>query len=144
MNVASCLLDEYEKLINARTRIVSVTHISNAIGTVNPVKEMIDIAHAAGIPVLIDGAQAAPHMTIDVQALDCDFYTFSGHKIYGPTGIGILYGKAELLEAMPPYQSGGEMISRVSFSGTTYNHLPYKFEAGTPKYCRRRWFGCCH
>jgi cysteine desulfurase / selenocysteine lyase len=126
------LLDEYEKLLSPRTRIAAITHVSNALGTVNPVKRMIDMAHRRNIPVLIDGAQAIPHMSVDVQALDCDFYTFSGHKVYGPTGIGVLYGKAALLEAMPPYQGGGDMISSVTFEKTTYNKLPYKFEAGTP------------
>jgi cysteine desulfurase/selenocysteine lyase len=111
---------------------VAVTHVSNALGTVNPVRRMIEMAHAAGVPVLVDGAQAAPHLPVDVQALDCDFYAFSGHKVYGPTGIGVLYGKAALLDAMPPYQGGGEMISSVTFEKTTYAKLPFKFEAGTP------------
>ncbi|MFL5244652.1 MAG: SufS family cysteine desulfurase [Gemmataceae bacterium] len=126
------LLDEYEKLLNPRTKFVSVVHVSNSLGTVNPVKRIIDLAHRRNVPVLLDGAQSAPHMPVNVQDLDCDFYTFSGHKIYGPTGIGVLYGKAKLLEAMPPYQGGGDMISSVTFEKTTYNVLPYKFEAGTP------------
>jgi cysteine desulfurase/selenocysteine lyase len=126
------LLDEYRRLLSERTRLVAVTHVSNALGTVNPVQDMIMLAHAKGIPVLVDGAQAVPHMPVDVRGLDCDFYAFSGHKLFGPTGIGVLYGKAELLEAMPPYQGGGDMISAVSFEKTIYNTLPYKFEAGTP------------
>jgi cysteine desulfurase / selenocysteine lyase len=126
------LMDEYERLLNERTRLVSVAHISNALGTINPVRQIVELAHRRGVPVLLDGAQAAPHVAIDVQALDCDFYAFSGHKLFGPTGIGVLYGKAALLEAMPPYQSGGDMISSVTFEQTTYNELPYKFEAGTP------------
>jgi cysteine desulfurase/selenocysteine lyase len=126
------LLDEYEKLLGPRTRIVGIAHVSNALGTVNPVKEMIAAAHERGIPVLVDGAQAAPHIAVDVQDLDCDFYALSGHKMYGPTGIGVLYGKAALLDAMPPYQGGGDMISSVTFEKTTYNKLPHKFEAGTP------------
>ncbi|MCL5668827.1 MAG: cysteine desulfurase [Gammaproteobacteria bacterium] len=126
------LLDEYEKLFSARTRFVALAHVSNALGTVNPVRGMIRSAHQHGVPVLLDGAQAAPHMTVDVQDLDCDFYAFSGHKLCGPTGIGVLYGKAELLEKMQPYQGGGDMISSVTFEKTTYNALPYKFEAGTP------------
>jgi cysteine desulfurase / selenocysteine lyase len=126
------MLDEFEHRLNARTRLVAVTHVSNALGTINPVKRIIDLAHARGIAVLIDGAQAAPHIKIDVQALDCDFYAFSGHKMYGPTGVGVLYGKAALLEAMPPYQGGGDMIRQVTFAKTTFNDLPYKFEAGTP------------
>jgi cysteine desulfurase / selenocysteine lyase len=125
-------LDEYERLLTERTRLVSVAHISNALGTINPVRQMVELAHRRGVPVLVDGAQAAPHLAVDVQALDCDFYAFSGHKLFGPTGIGVLYGKAALLEAMPPYQSGGDMISSVTFEQTTYNELPYKFEAGTP------------
>ena len=125
-------LDEFEKLIGPRTKIVAVTHVSNALGTVNPLREMIEIAHRRGVPVLVDGAQAVPHFAVDVQALDCDFYAFSGHKVYGPTGIGVLYGKRVLLEAMPPYQGGGDMISSVTFEKTTYNDLPFKFEAGTP------------
>jgi cysteine desulfurase/selenocysteine lyase len=125
------LLDEYEKLLGPRTRLVAVAHVSNALGTVNPVRQITEMAHAAGAVVLIDGAQGAQHLPVDVRALDCDFYAFSGHKIYGPTGIGILYGKAALLEAMPPYQGGGDMIASVSFERTTYNRIPYKFEAGT-------------
>ena len=126
------MLDEFERLLGPRTRLVAVTHVSNALGTINAVKRIVDLAHAKGIAVLIDGAQAAPHLEIDVQALDCDFYAFSGHKLYGPTGVGVLYGKAALLEAMPPYQGGGDMIREVTFAKTTYNDLPYKFEAGTP------------
>ena len=126
------LLDEYAKLLGPRTKLVAVTHVSNALGTVNPVRKMIELAHERNIPVLLDGAQAVPHAAVDVQALDCDFYAFSGHKLYGPTGIGVLYGKAALLEAMPPYQGGGDMISSVTFEKTIYNKLPYKFEAGTP------------
>jgi cysteine desulfurase/selenocysteine lyase len=125
-------LDDFAALINERTKFVSIAHVSNALGTINPVREMIDLAHRTNIPVMIDGAQAAPHTRIDVQELDCDFYAFSGHKVYGPTGIGVLYGKADVLEAMPPYQGGGDMIASVSFDKTTYNSLPYKFEAGTP------------
>ena len=125
-------LEAYETLLTPRTRIVAVTHVSNALGTVNPLRKMIQMAHAKSIPVLVDGAQAVPHMPVDVQALDCDFYAFSGHKIYGPTGIGVLYGKMDLLDEMPPYQGGGDMIRSVSFEKTTYNVLPYKFEAGTP------------
>lgn len=125
-------LDAFHALLSPRTRLVSVVHVSNALGTINPVKHIIDKAHEVGAIAMIDGAQAMPHWQIDVQALDCDFYAFSGHKMYGPTGIGVLYGKAELLNAMPPYQGGGEMISRVTFEKTTYNELPYKFEAGTP------------
>jgi len=133
MNEAGDLiLDEYEKLLGARTRLVAVTHVSNSLGTVNPVNQMIEIAHAREIPVLVDGAQAVPHQKVDVRQLDCDFYVFSGHKMYGPTGVGILYGKRGLLESMPPYQGGGDMISSVTFEKTTYNKLPYKFEAGTP------------
>jgi cysteine desulfurase/selenocysteine lyase len=126
------ILEEYEKLLTPRTRMVAVTQVSNALGTVNPVREMIAMAHKAGALALIDGAQAAPHMKVDVQALDADFYVFSGHKVFGPTGIGILYGKRKLLDAMPPYQGGGDMIKVVTFAKTTYNDLPYKFEAGTP------------
>ena len=126
------LLDEYEKLLNQRTKLVSIVHVSNALGTINPVKKLVEIAHARGVPVLLDGAQAAPHCPVDVRDLDCDFYVFSGHKVYGPTGVGILYGKAGLLEAMPPYQGGGEMIKSVTFEKTIYNSLPFKFEAGTP------------
>jgi cysteine desulfurase/selenocysteine lyase len=126
------LMEEYEKLLNPRTRMVAVTHVSNALGTINPVKQIIDMAHAAGAVTLIDGAQAAPHIAVDLQALDADFYTFSGHKVVGPTGIGILYGRKSLLNAMPPYQGGGDMIKVVTFEKTTYADLPYKFEAGTP------------
>jgi cysteine desulfurase/selenocysteine lyase len=126
------LLDEYEKLLSPRTRLVSVVHLSNALGTVNPVRQIIALAHRRNVPVLVDGAQAVSHSPVDVQELDCDFYTFSGHKLYGPTGIGVLYGKTSFLEAMPPYQGGGDMISSVTFAKTTYNTLPYKFEAGTP------------
>lgn len=122
----------YESLLNERTRLVSVAHVSNALGTINPVERLISLAHAQGAKVCIDGAQGVPHGPVDVQALDCDFYAFSGHKLYGPTGIGILYGKREQLNELPPYQGGGEMIQQVSFAGTTYNELPYKFEAGTP------------
>ena len=125
-------LEEFEKLLGARTRFVAVSHLSNALGTINPLREMIRMAHARNIPVLVDGAQAAPRMTVDVQSLDCDFYAISGHKMYAPTGIGVLYGKAALLEAMPPYQGGGDMIASVTFDKTIYNRLPYKFEAGTP------------
>ena len=127
-------LDEYRKLFSDKTRLVSVTHVSNVLGTVNPVKAMIEIAHEQGVPVLIDGAQAVPHMKVDVQDLDAEFYVFSGHKIYGPTGIGVLYGKEEWLDKLPPYQGGGEMIATVSFEKTTFNELPFKFEAGTPDY----------
>ena len=127
-------LDEYEKLFTNRTRIVSVAHVSNVLGTINPVKEMIEIAHAHGVPVLIDGAQSTPHMAVDVQQLGCDFFAFSGHKMYGPTGIGVLYGREKWLDRLPPYMGGGEMIKRVSFEQTTFNELPYKFEAGTPDY----------
>ena len=126
------LLDEYEKLFNSRTRFVSVAHVSNALGTLNPIRQIIDIAHRRNVPVLLDGAQAAAHVKVDVQDLECDFYAFSGHKLYGPTGVGVLYGKSALLEAMPPYQGGGDMISSVTFEKTLYNVLPFKFEAGTP------------
>jgi cysteine desulfurase/selenocysteine lyase len=125
-------LAAYEERLSPRTRLVAVTHVSNALGTVNPVREMIGMAHERNIPVLVDGAQAAPHVMVDVSELGCDFYAFSGHKVYGPTGIGVLYGKREHLEAMPPYQGGGDMILRVTFEKTTYNEVPYKFEAGTP------------
>jgi cysteine desulfurase/selenocysteine lyase len=125
-------MDAYLQMLGPKTRIVSVVHVSNALGTVNPVKTIIDAAHDVGAVVMLDGAQAAPHLAIDVQALDCDFYAFSGHKVFGPTGIGVLHGKAELLEKMDAYQGGGDMIRTVSFEGTTYNDLPYKFEAGTP------------
>jgi cysteine desulfurase / selenocysteine lyase len=126
------LMDEYEKMLSERTKLVSVVHVSNSLGTINPVVEIIQKAHAVGAKVLIDGAQATSHIEVDVQALDCDFYVFSLHKLYGPTGIGVLYGKKELLDAMPPYRGGGEMIKEVTFDKTTYNELPYKFEAGTP------------
>jgi cysteine desulfurase / selenocysteine lyase len=125
-------LDMYERVLGPRTRIVAVTHVSNALGTINPVEEIVRLAHERGIPVLIDGAQAVAHMPVDVQALGCDFYVFSGHKVFGPTGIGVLYGRAPLLETMPPYQGGGDMIRSVAFERTTFNDLPYKFEAGTP------------
>ena len=128
------LLDEYEQLFTAKTRLVCVAHVSNVLGAVNPVKRMAEIAHAYGAHILVDGAQSVPHFKVDVQDLDCDFLTFSGHKVYGPTGIGVLYGRKALLEQMPPYQGGGEMIARVSFEKTTYERLPYKFEAGTPDY----------
>jgi cysteine desulfurase/selenocysteine lyase len=126
------VLEEYHRLFNSRTKLLSITHVSNALGTVVPVKEMIATAHEYGVPVLLDGAQAVPHLRVDVQDLDCDFYAFSGHKLFGPTGVGVLYGRAELLEKMPPYQGGGDMISLVTFEKTHYNVLPYKFEAGTP------------
>jgi cysteine desulfurase/selenocysteine lyase len=135
------LIDEFEKLLNERTRIVSLAHISNALGTINPIAPLIEAAHRAGAVVVIDGAQAAPHTRIDVQLLDCDFYTLSGHKVYGPTGIGVLYGKARLLDAMPPYQGGGDMIATVTFEKTTYNSLPHKFEAGTPNIAGTVGFG---
>ncbi len=126
------LMDEYEKLLGPKTRLVSIVHVSNALGTVNPVKQITALAHALGAVVLVDGAQSAVHLDIDVQDLDCDFFAFSAHKLYGPTGVGVLYGKKQLLEAMPPFLGGGEMIREVSFQKTTYNDLPYKFEAGTP------------
>ena len=125
-------MDEFEKLLSERTKLVSIVHVSNALGTINPVKEIIEKAHEVGAKVLVDGAQSTVHLDVDVQALDCDFFVFSSHKLYGPTGIGALYGKRELLEAMPPYQGGGEMIKEVSFNTITWNDLPYKFEAGTP------------
>ena len=128
------LLDEYEKLFSTRTKLVSVAHVSNVLGTINPVKKIIEIAHAHQVPVLIDGAQGVPHMKVDVQDLDADFYVFSGHKIYGPTGVGVLYGKEDWLDRLPPYQGGGEMIQNVTFEKTTFNELPFKFEAGTPDY----------
>lgn len=134
-------VDEYEKLFNERTKFVGLIHVSNALGTINPIKKMIDFAHQRGVPVLIDGAQAAPHMIIDVQALDCDFYTFSAHKLCGPTGVGILYGKAALLEAMQPFKGGGDMIASVTFEETTYNTIPHKFEAGTPPIAAAIGFG---
>ena len=130
----SLCLEEYSRLFNKKTRLVCLTHVSNVLGTVNPVKAMTVEAHANGVPVLIDGAQSVPHFSVDVKDLDCDFLTFSAHKIYGPTGIGVLYGKEKLLEELPPYQGGGEMISSVSFEKTVYEGLPYKFEAGTPDY----------
>ena len=126
------LMDEYRKLLGPRTRLVSVAHVSNSLGTINPVRQIIELAHQWKVPVLIDGAQAVPHMKVDVRELDCEFYAFSSHKMYGPTGTGVLYGKARLLEEMPPYQGGGDMISSVTFEKTIYNKLPYKFEAGTP------------
>lgn len=126
------LLDDYAALFNARTRLVSVGHVSNALGSVNPIQQMVALAHAHGVPVLVDGAQAAPHLAVDVQALDCDFYAFSGHKMCGPTGIGVLYGRAALLEQMQPFKGGGDMIHTVTFEKTTYNTIPHKFEAGTP------------
>ncbi|MGZ0080726.1 SufS family cysteine desulfurase [Methylomonas sp. YC3] len=133
MNRAGELLfDEFEKLLNANTKLVAITQMSNALGTINPVEQIIAAAHAKNIPVLLDGAQAIPHMAVDVQALDCDFYVFSGHKLYGPSGTGVLYGKLALLEAMPPYQGGGDMIRQVTFAKTEYAGLPHKFEAGTP------------
>lgn len=128
------IMEEYEKLFNEKTRIVSITQVSNVLGTINPVKEMIRIAHEHEVPVMVDGAQSTPHMNVDVQDLDCDFFAFSGHKIYGPTGIGVLYGKEKWLDEMPPYQGGGEMIESVSFEKTTFEKLPFKFEAGTPDY----------
>ena len=127
-------LDDYRNLFSERTKLVSVTHVSNVLGTVNPVKEMTDIAHGYDVPVLIDGAQAVPHLKVDVQELNAEFYVFSGHKVYGPTGIGVLYGKEEWLDKLPPYQGGGEMIATVSFEKTVFNELPFKFEAGTPDY----------
>ena len=128
------MLDEYGKLFTERTKIVSVTHVSNVLGTVNPVEEIIRIAHEHGVPVMVDGAQSAPHFAVDVQAMDCDFFAFSGHKMYGPTGVGVLYGKEDWLDRLPPYQGGGEMIESVSFERTVFEHLPFKFEAGTPDY----------
>ena len=128
------MMEEYEKLFTEKTKIVSIAHVSNVLGTVNPVKEMIRIAHEHGVPVLVDGAQSAPHFRVDVQDMDCDFFAFSGHKMYGPTGIGVLYGKEQWLDSMPPYQGGGEMIETVSFEKTTFQGLPFKFEAGTPDY----------
>lgn len=126
------LMDEYDKLLNSKTKFVSVVYLSNSLGTINPVKDIIKRAHKRGIPVLVDGAQSTSHLSVDVRDLDCDFYVFSGHKVFGPTGIGVLYGKTAFLESMPPYQGGGDMISSVTFEKTTYNALPYKFEAGTP------------
>src|SRR5262249_34801912 len=126
------LLDEFDKLLTPRTRIASVVHVSNSLGTVNPVKRVIELAHARGVPVLVDGAQSVRHMPVNVRDLGCDFFVFSGHKLFGPTGVGVLYGRETLLDAMPPYQGGGDMIRSVSFEKTTYNSLPYRFEAGTP------------
>lgn len=128
------MIDEYEKLFNEKTRIVSVAHVSNVLGTVNPVAQMARIAHAHGVPFMLDGAQSAPHFAVDMQQLDCDFFAMSGHKMYGPTGVGVLYGKEEWLDRMPPYQGGGEMIDNVSFEKTAFERLPFKFEAGTPDY----------
>ncbi|MBW2268535.1 MAG: cysteine desulfurase [Deltaproteobacteria bacterium] len=125
-------VEAFGKLLTPRTKLAAISHVSNALGTVNPVSELVELAHAAGVPVLIDGAQAVPHQAVDVQALGCDFYAFSSHKVFGPSGVGVLWGKAEHLEAMPPYQSGGEMILTVSFEGSTWNEIPHKFEAGTP------------
>ena len=133
-NKGCLLLDEYERLFTDHTRLVSVAHVSNVLGTVNPIAEIIGIAHAHGVPVLVDGAQSTPHFKVDMQALDCDFFAFSGHKMYGPTGIGVLYGKEEWLEQLPPYQGGGEMIASVSFDHTTFERPPLRFEAGTPDY----------
>ncbi|TFH12746.1 MAG: cysteine desulfurase [Nitrosomonadales bacterium] len=135
------LIEEYKQLFNKHTKFVGVTHVSNALGTINPIKQMIEFAHARGVPILVDGAQTAPHMNIDVQDLDCDFYTFSGHKLCGPTGIGILYGKAILLERMQPFKGGGDMIASVTFEKTTYNTIPHKFEAGTPPIAAAIGFG---
>ena len=133
-DAGNLLLDGYEKLFSPKTKLVSIAHVSNVLGTVNPVGEMIRTAHGHGVPVLVDGAQSIPHMPVDVQALDADFYVFSGHKVYGPTGVGVLYGKEDWLDRLPPYQGGGEMIQHVSFERTTFNELPFKFEAGTPDY----------
>jgi cysteine desulfurase/selenocysteine lyase len=135
------LMDQFAALLSERTKLVAVAHMSNALGTINPVKDIIDLAHARGVPVLLDGAQSAPHLTVDVQALDCDFFCLSGHKLYGPSGIGVLYGKESLLKAMPPYQGGGDMIRRVTFEKSEYNVLPYKFEAGTPNIADTIAFG---
>ena len=126
------VIDEYRRLLNDKTKFVSITHVSNALGTIAPIKEVVKLAHERGVPVLVDGAQAVPHLKVDVQEIGCDFYAFSGHKMFGPTGVGVLYGRSDLLEAMPPYQGGGDMISLVTFEKTHYNVLPYKFEAGTP------------
>jgi cysteine desulfurase/selenocysteine lyase len=128
------LLDEYERLLGPRTRLVAVAHVSNVLGTINPVRRIVDSAHRLGVPVLVDGAQGVPHLDVSVRDLGCDFYAFSGHKLYGPTGVGVLYGRASILESMPPYQGGGDMIRSVSFEKTTYNDIPYKFEAGTPDF----------
>lgn len=127
-------MEEYQRLFSEKTRLVSITHVSNVLGTVNPVSEIVRIAHDHGVPVMIDGAQSVPHFAVDVQEIDCDFFTFSGHKVYGPTGIGVLYGKEEWLDRMPPYQGGGEMIESVTFEKTVFERLPFKFEAGTPDY----------
>lgn len=135
------LVDEFENMLNDRTKIVAVVHISNSLGTINPVEEMTRIAHGKGVPILIDGAQALPHLAVDVQAIGCDWYVASGHKVFGPTGIGVLYGRAELLEKMPPYQGGGDMILSVTFEKTTYNKIPHKFEAGTPNIADTIGFG---
>jgi cysteine desulfurase/selenocysteine lyase len=135
------LLEEFEKLLTPKTKIVAVAHLSNALGTINPVREIIRLAHARNIPVLVDGAQAVARLQVDVQELDCDFYALSSHKLYGPTGIGVLYGKTKLLEAMPPWQGGGDMIASVTFEKTVYNRLPYKFEAGTPNIADTIGFG---
>ncbi len=135
-------MDEFERLFCKRTKLVSLTHVSNVLGTVNPVREIVRIAHEHGVPVLIDGAQSTPHMPVDVQEMDCDFFAFSGHKIYGPTGIGVLYGKEKWLDRIPPYMGGGEMIKTVSFEKTTFNDLPYKFEAGTPDYVASTGLAC--
>jgi cysteine desulfurase/selenocysteine lyase len=135
------LLDEFERLLTPRTRLVAVSHVSNALGTVTPIERIIEIAHASGVPVLVDGAQAAPRMKLDLQKMGCDFYACSGHKLYGPTGVGVLYGREDLLEEMPPYQGGGDMIRSVTFEKTTYNVLPYKFEAGTPNIAGAIGFG---
>jgi cysteine desulfurase/selenocysteine lyase len=126
------IFESLDRLVGPKTRLIAATHVSNALGTVNPVESIIELAHSRNVPVLLDGAQAIQHLPVDVQKLDCDFYVFSGHKIYGPTGVGVLHGRAELLEAMPPYQGGGDMISSVTFEKTTYNKIPHKFEAGTP------------
>lgn len=131
-NNGEIIFEEYERLLSEKTKIVAIVYVSNSLGTINPVKKIIDKAHDFGVPVLVDGAQAIQHLKVDIQELDCEFFVFSGHKIYGPTGIGVLYGKKNLLEAMPPYMGGGDMISKVTFEKTTYNQLPYKFEAGTP------------
>lgn len=140
-NAGELLIDEYEQLFNKHTKFVGIAHVSNALGTINPIKQMIEFAHARNVPVLVDGAQAAPHMKIDVQDLDCDFYAFSGHKLCGPTGIGILYGKTSLLEHMQPFKGGGDMIASVTFEKTTYNTIPHKFEAGTPPIAAAIGFG---
>jgi cysteine desulfurase/selenocysteine lyase len=131
-NAGELIIDEFQRRLGPKTALVAVAHVSNALGTVMPVGEIVRMAHARGVPVLIDGAQAVPHLRVDVRRLDCDFYAFSGHKVFGPTGIGVLYGREDLLERMPPYQGGGDMIRSVTFEKTLYNELPYKFEAGTP------------